>query len=289
MKCDLHVHTVHSGMCTVPVANRFCRESYNQPLAVYEKLKRAGMDLVTITDHDSIDAVEELRRYPDFFLSEEVTCTMPSGTEAHIGVYGITEQHHIELQRRRDDFLSFLAYVQEKGLLFSINHLFSSLTGKRDWSDFEWFERAFPCAEARNGAMPERVNRRAAEWARAVGKPVIGGSDAHAMVSVGRAFTVVPDASNVDEFLSGVRMGKSDVRGSAGDWWKLTRDVLSICGSLYRETPWARPLIPLAAAVPVITAAHTVLEFVFAEYWFARVINAAKKNPATCEAWEASI
>src|SRR5260370_23512242 len=61
MRCDLHVHTIHSGMCTVPGLRRICRESYNDPLAVYEKLKRLGMDLVTIADHDSIDAVEALR------------------------------------------------------------------------------------------------------------------------------------------------------------------------------------------------------------------------------------
>ncbi len=34
-------------MCTVPILNRVCRESYNEPLAVYELLKRRGMDLVT--------------------------------------------------------------------------------------------------------------------------------------------------------------------------------------------------------------------------------------------------
>ena len=88
MRCDLHVHTVHSGMCTVPGFTRVCKESYNEPHALYERLKARGMDLVTVTDHDSIDAVEALRRYPDFFLSEEVTCTMPSGTEMHAGVYG---------------------------------------------------------------------------------------------------------------------------------------------------------------------------------------------------------
>src|SRR6266700_7711525 len=104
MRCDLHVHTRHSGMCTIPLLRHVCRESYNEPLAVYHKLKVAGMDLVTITDHDSIDAVEALRSRPDFFLSEEVTCTLPSGTELHIGVYDMTERDHIELQRRRHDF-----------------------------------------------------------------------------------------------------------------------------------------------------------------------------------------
>src|SRR5580658_9083563 len=102
MRCDLHVHTRHSGMCPVSVMRTACRESYNEPLPVYEKLKRLGMDLVTITDHDSIDAVEALRSRPDFFLSEEVTCKLPSGGELHVGVYDITDRDHIEIQRRRN-------------------------------------------------------------------------------------------------------------------------------------------------------------------------------------------
>ena len=44
MRCDLHVHTEHSGSCTVPLLDRVCRESYNQPGEVYEILKRRGMD-----------------------------------------------------------------------------------------------------------------------------------------------------------------------------------------------------------------------------------------------------
>jgi hypothetical protein len=51
-------------MCTVPVLSSICLESYNEPRALYERLKQRGMDLVTVTDHDSIDAVEELRRIP---------------------------------------------------------------------------------------------------------------------------------------------------------------------------------------------------------------------------------
>src|SRR5712692_8593741 len=103
MRCDLRVHTWHSGTCNIPLLNRVCRESYNDPEAVYQNLKRRGMDLVTVTDHDSINAAEALRCHPDFFLSEEVTCTTPSGTEIHVGVYGIQERHHAYLQRNRGD------------------------------------------------------------------------------------------------------------------------------------------------------------------------------------------
>src|SRR5437016_3241775 len=137
MRCDLHVHTLHSGMCEIPVLRRVVRESYNQPDEVYARLKSRGMDLVTVTDHDSIGASDALRSYPDFFLSEEVTCRMPGGSQVHLGVYDIAERDHDEIQRRADDFLSLVAYLRERRLFFSANHVFSSLTGVRHFADFE--------------------------------------------------------------------------------------------------------------------------------------------------------
>ena len=140
MRCDLHVHTQwFTRGCTIPVLSGVCLECYNEPPALYERLKQRGMDLVTVTDHDSIDAVEELRGYPDFFLSEEVTCTMPSGTEMHAGVYGIREHDHIELQRRRRDVESLLAYAVENQLFVTVNHLYSSLTGTAHGRRFRRF------------------------------------------------------------------------------------------------------------------------------------------------------
>src|ERR1017187_94409 len=165
MRCDLPVHTRHSGMCTIPILRSVCRESYNEPLAVYDKLKRLGMDLVTITDHDSIDAAEALRSRPDFFLSEEATCRLPSGAELHVGIYDITERDHMEIQRRRGDFESLAAWLRERNLLFSANHVFSSLTGRRTLADFELFERDFPAIETRNGHMLAHANENAAALA----------------------------------------------------------------------------------------------------------------------------
>ena len=199
---------------------KVCRESYNQPLEVYEKLKRLGMDLVTVTDHDSIDAVESLRSRPDFFLSEEVTCTLPSGNQLHVGVYDITERDHIELQRRRDDFESLLAWLVDHDLFFSANHVFSSLTGRRSLEDFHLFETAFPALETRNGHMQAGANANAAWMADLAARAEVGGSDAHAMASVGCAWTVVPGARNRQEYLHGLRRGMGRVRGETGSYVK---------------------------------------------------------------------
>jgi predicted metal-dependent phosphoesterase TrpH len=252
---------------------RVCRESYNEPLPVYEKLKRLGMDLVTITDHDSIDAVEALRSRPDFFLSEEVTCKLPSGGELHVGVYDITERDHIEIQRRRNDFPSLRAYLYERNLFFSANHVFSSLTGRRTLEDFELFESAFPAIETHNGHMLKRANRNAALLADCAALAEVGGSDAHALASVGCAYTVVPNARDKREYLDGLRRGIGRVRGGNGGYFKLTREVLSIGRSMVQENPTTLPLTLLGVAVPLIVLGNYVMESAFCRWWMSRYLQ----------------
>ena len=273
MKCDMHVHTTHSGMCNIPGLNRVCRESYNEPEALYATLKRHGMDLVTVTDHDSIDAAESLRKYPDFFLSEEVTCILPSGTEMHVGVYDINERQHIEIQRRRNDFLALHAYLTEQDLFYSANHIFSSLTGRRKAEDFEWFEHAFPAFETRNGCMLQRSNRAAEKFARVLGKAPVAGSDAHCVYSAGSCWTDMPEARTKGDFLAGLRLGLGEASGESGSYWKLTRDVLWIGAQMVRENPWTAPLVLLAPLAPAITAINYKLEVAFERRWSQRLLR----------------
>ncbi len=267
MRCDLHVHTVHSGFCTVPGLNRICLESYNEPLALYERLKQRGMDLVTVTDHDSIDAVEELRRYPDFFLSEEVTCVMPSGTEMHAGVYGIRERDHIELQRRRTDVESLLAYAVDNGLFVTVNHLYSSLTGSRTEDDFAVFARDFHGVETLNGQILACANRLAQEFAQRYGKPEVGGSDSHTLGGLAKTYTEVTGARDAQEFLVGLRRGCGVPRGESGCYLKLTSDVCTIGISLAKSDRRALVLGALLTVAPVVTLANYFREVAFAWYW----------------------
>jgi len=273
-------------MCTIPLLRRVCRESYNEPLAVYEKLKRLGMDLVTITDHDSIDAAETLRSRPDFFLSEEVTCHLPSGTELHMGVYDIADRDHVEIQRRRDDFESLTVWLRERNLLFSANHVFSSLTGRRSLADFELFERDFPAIETRNGHMLAHANENAAALADFSAKAEVGGSDAHAMASVGCAWTVVPRARNRQEYLDGLRRGLGKVRGDTGGYWKLTRDVLTIGGQMVCHNPLTLPLAPLALGVPLVMLGNYAKECLFARWWMSRYLRARPQRFPSVEVAE---
>jgi predicted metal-dependent phosphoesterase TrpH len=280
MRCDLHVHTTHSGYCTIPVAKRFCQECYNEPLAVYQRLKQLGMNLVTVTDHDSIGAIEELGRFNDFFSSVEISIEMPGGTEAHVSVYGLDERQHIETQRRRNDIASLLAYLDEHRLLFGINHVFSGLTGRRELSDFDWFERHFPLWETRNGAMLPAANRAASAIAASLGKGATGGSDSHTMHSLASAFTEVPGARNREEFLDGLRAGQGVVLGTEGDGTRVVRDVFSIAMSLAKTQPWTIPLMPALLGLPVVALVNFLKETRFAAVWSHRLAQSRETTAA---------
>ncbi len=265
------MHTRHSGMSDLPGFGAFLRESYTEPEALYEHLRGRGMDLVTVTDHDSIDAAESLRGRPGFFLSEEATCRMPSGTTMHLGVYGISERDHIEIQRRRDDLPALLACLRERRLLFSVNHVFSGLTGRRDMADFDWFESAFPAIEARNGMMLACCNREAARLARALRKIMVAGSDAHTVSAAGSAYTEVPGARDVNEFLEGLRNRRGRVRGGSGGFRRQSEAVFETAAAMMDERPWTALLAPLAALVPLAILAHFTRETIFARVWAARL------------------
>jgi predicted metal-dependent phosphoesterase TrpH len=267
----MHVHTIKSGMCTVPGFRRVCRESFNAPREAYETLKRRGMDLVTVTDHDSIGAMEALGGHRDFFLSEEVSCLTPSGTEIHMSVFDIHERHHVQFQRRRSDVTSLLAYLSEQRLFFCINHVFSSLTGRRTAADFALFAEAFPAFESRNGHMPASSNRAAASLAGRLGKAPVAGSDSHTLRSLGLTYTEVPGARNKTEFLEGLRQGRGRSCGESGSYWKLTRVIAEIGLAMMREKAWTRVLLPTVPLVPAIMLVNYLCEFSFARKWARRL------------------
>jgi len=271
MKCDLHVHSAHSGTVPVAILRHFFLESYSAPADVYAVLRKRGMDLVTLTDHDSISGAEELRHHADFFVSEEVTCTMPSGTQAHVGVYDLSERQHVEINRRRNELIRLIAYLSEQRLFFTVNHVFSSVTGRRDPDDFKWFAEYFPGVEGRNGQMLPSANRHASVFARRKGKVQVAGSDAHSLASVGSTFTEVPGARDKDEFFAGLRAGRGRMGGDAGCFWKLTRDIYLLCFEMMREDRWTLLLTPLLALVPAGVAANYVIDLDFVRRWGGRI------------------
>jgi predicted metal-dependent phosphoesterase TrpH len=236
MRCDLHVHSWHSGAADVPVLGLLGRECYSDPLEVHERALARGMDLVTLTDHDTIDGALRLAHLPNTFVSEEVTLFVDGGRQLHVNVFGIDPRQHERIQSRRRDPEAFFAFLAEARIPAAVNHLFSALTGERALADLVRPLGRLPLVEALNGAMPEAHNESARLSGRAWGMAPIGGSDAHSLAHVARAFTTVPGARDKAEFLDGLRAGLCVPSGRSGDYARLTTEVARIFAAGYAET-----------------------------------------------------
>jgi predicted metal-dependent phosphoesterase TrpH len=274
MRCDLHVHSWYSGPADLPVLKHIGRECYSDPAAVYEQAIRRGMDLVTLTDHDSIEGALAIASRPNTFVSEEVTVLLAGGRQLHVNAFDITEAQHEGIQARRRDAESLFAYLTEQRIPASVNHLFSALTGARAVADLRLPIGRLPLIEALNGSMPEAHNEHARRVGRAAGMAPVGGSDSHSLAGVGRAYTTVAGARSREDFLEGLRRGLTVPSGRAGSYRALTAEVGRIFAAAYREAAleaWSGreagralvslALLPLLPMIPIVTAcihAHEV-------------------------------
>jgi predicted metal-dependent phosphoesterase TrpH len=243
MRVDLHVHTRHSRLRKIPVLR--ARDCYSPPLDVYRKAKSRGMDLVTFTDHDTIDGCVELLsregRWDDFFISEEVSTRDPRcGCGFHVGVFGINERQHLEIQRLRPDIRDLAAYLAAEAIPASLNHVGSSLVGRRMKVDsLLEVAASFPLLETRNGAQI-RVSNQVAE-ALLSALPggdqragCTGGSDAHTTHRIGRTWTSAR-AHSRESFLAALRARQVMSEGTSASFPALLRDVYQIVGRYYLD------------------------------------------------------
>lgn len=235
MRCDLHVHSWYSGRADLPVLGHLGRECYSDPFEVYERALARGMDLVTLTDHDTIEGALRLAHLPNAFVSEEVTLLLEGERQLHVNVFGIDARQHERIAALRRDAEAFFAFLAEACIPAAVNHLFSALTGERALSDLVRPLGRLPLVEALNGAMPEGHNESARLAGRAWGMAPVGGSDAHSLAHVARAFTTVPGARDRHEFLAGLRAGMCVPSGRAGDYRRLTSEVSRIFAAEYRD------------------------------------------------------
>jgi predicted metal-dependent phosphoesterase TrpH len=277
MRADLHVHSRHSGRTSLPLLGRVAQECYAEPRAVYDEAIRRGMDLVTLTDHDSIEGALDIAALPGTFMGEEVTCALPGGRELHLGVFDFHERQHHEIQGRRHDAEALFAYLAEQRLPVVVNHLFSALTGRRVVADLHLALRNATHVETLNGALPASSNAWARRAALAPARAMVGGSDAHTLHGVARAWTIVPGAGTREDFLEGFREGRTIPEGRSGTYARLTRAIADLVASSFlatvsgpAEPGGARRALATAVALlalpalPLITACVFVDEILFA-------------------------
>ncbi len=239
MRCDLHVHSRHSGL-NGDLAFLKSRDCYSSPEDVYRVARRRGMDLVTISDHDSIDGCLEFLDTrgdaSDFLMGEEVTCWWP-GTDliVHLGVYGLTEAIHRDVQRLRRNVHEAVAYLASTPAVAIFNHPFHFYRGQVPLPEYVDLMGRTSGIEARNGAMLPAHNDLAERVGRALtGRhALVGGSDAHALHRIGRTWTETP-AMTREAFLDDLRRGQGRPGGAHGSVGALASDIYRVVGCYWR-------------------------------------------------------
>jgi predicted metal-dependent phosphoesterase TrpH len=255
-RADLHCHSRFSVFKYFRRANT--RDCYNAPEDVYRLAKERGMSYVTLTDHDSIDgALYLLNKNPDikdFFIGEEVETYFPeTGQRIHVGVWGLNEAQHREIQRLRPNIRELVPYLKGEKMLFGINHLFQNYRMKNVAGRYiaELLEM-FDIFEVLNGAMASFHNKMVQQLVEHVkhehGKHVsmVGGSDAHTLKHVAKVHTV-SRGETPQEFLDNVRAGNCFAWGSemrfrelVADIYLLTMAYQSEMGTDLRSTEYTR-------------------------------------------------
>jgi len=244
-RADLHCHSRFSIFKYFRRANT--RDCYNAPEDVYKIAKERGMSYVTLTDHDSIDgALYLLNKHPDlkdFFIGEEVETYFPeTGQRIHVGVWGLTEAQHREIQRLRPNIRELVPYMKSERLLFGVNHLFQNYRMKNVAGLFiaELLDM-FDVFEVLNGAMASFHNKMVQQLVEVVQKEhgrrisMVGGSDAHTLKHVAKVHTV-SKGETVDEFLANVRAGDCFGWGEEMRFRDLVADIYLLILAYHGET-----------------------------------------------------
>ena len=173
LRADLHVHTCHSKVSGNAAVSR-------QPrlLLVARRClpRREGARHGSRRHHrsrlDRRRARTARSRVPDaadIIVGEEVSCWFPdAGIQVHLGVYGMTEALHRELQPLRGNAFEVAACLREAGVFFALNHLLHFYRGQMPFDAYLRLLDEVPALEARTA----RWCRRTTCWSSALAEPI---------------------------------------------------------------------------------------------------------------------
>ncbi len=280
-RIDAHCHSwASSGPALKALGLIGMPECYSPPEKVYDQAMARGMDLVTITDHDTIKGAMELveRGFDRFIVGQEVSVKFPEDRcLLHVLVWGLTPEQDEDITQLglRDDVYAFANWLREQNLPHACAHPLYIQNGKLKRWHIERVALLFKGIECLNGAhayqvsdsivrfindltpgrieaLSERHNLKPV-WPRAWEKARTGGSDDHGLLNIGRSWTQVagPEGKPIRDprvFFERVMNGES-TQGGVGGHSALFAHQLATVGAHYyadrlhdRQTPTTKYL-----------------------------------------------
>jgi len=208
LTCDLHVHTSYS------------KDGESSVEEILRAAEAAGLDVIAITDHDSVDGAKKALTLPSSVLV--IPGIEVSTKQGHLLVLGVTEIIPAGL-----DVVDTVNIARRMGALLILPHPYHvwrhgvarrKKVGMSVVDAVESFNSRYIVGSA---------NKKAARIAKRLGKPCVGGSDAHNAKFVGFGRTYVDAEKNIPAILDAIRAGKVSCGGKKTPLRTYTRQSIN--------------------------------------------------------------
>ncbi len=258
LTADLHVHSRYSRRPAQWILQKInCPECFSDPRRIYALAQDRGMDLVTITDHNSIEGALEIAHLPGVFISEEVTTYFPQdGCKIHVLTLNISEKQHRDIQHLRQNIFDLVSYLRDQGIVYIVAHPFYDMNNRLHIEHFEQMLLLFDLFEL-NGSRDKVQNHILKQILAALTandielladkhslqpagekpwvKTLTAGSDDHSSLNIARAYTQVPGAVEIQDFMQGLRQGRAEPHSQPASARTMGHNLYAIAYQFYKD------------------------------------------------------
>jgi predicted metal-dependent phosphoesterase TrpH len=189
IRADLHVHTDASF------------DSRSRPELVIAQCRRLGLDVVVLTDHETVSTAARLQsraKNPRVVIGEEIMTTDGEliGLFLNAAVTGKPTPKAAALA------------IKEQGGLVYLEHPYDDRRRHMSERAIEEIADQIDIVEVFNGRSEPKANRRAEDLCSILGAAPGAGSDAHTIGEIGNVFVEMEDYASPTDFLDSLRRGR---------------------------------------------------------------------------------